>query len=698
MSLLITGEAKKVLEEAMKDGYVTVKLVKVLVVGSAGVGKTSLIKLLLDQDPPGERNSTGCLERSIRVIRVLCERREDQEEKWNELPQEELDKMIAEAVPVLVKDLNEKNEKTKPTTVASHGEDPNEGESSTEGDDRRESYEEGDGNEDQDATMLHTVSATNSKDVTGTIDTVREKLSKLVSSVKSSERLLNMELIYLTDTGGQQEYWDLAPIFTRDTSVTIFVHRLCDKLDDTPLNDVYERGERVGPSQKTRITTAQAFKTMLQNLACGKSRSKIIVVGTHKDRAGSCKETLEQKNQKFEEMVSAILSTDIIDYNDEDCEIMIFEVNTKTPNEGDEKEVNNIRTSIPNSVEKEKVVKIPIWWFILQQVLERIARKRGTDVLSKEDCIHASKALGFTEVQLNDALDFFDKLNIFLYKPNILEDVVFTSAQVPLDKLSELVHKRYQLKAAAVRPTRKSKKACSGKWKNFRDHATLYTSLLREFPRHYVNEVFTEDEFLKLLEKLLIVSKYSKSSADKCYFFPAILDVKEDIEIPNSSEIAPLVVFFPNGWAPAGVFCCTVCHLMSQAGWKIEKAEYVARNAITFARESEPGFVTIVDKIEYFAVHVNVDTKEVHGESLIQHCGDIKSEVFAAVKAGLDKTHHNESQPKSAFYCPTHKSHLATISKSMLWVCSKDSKKCHNLTPDQTVWLGGPGELLGRCS
>ena len=66
------------------------------------------------------------------------------------------------------------------------------------------------------------------------------------------------------------------------------------------------------------------------------------------------------------------------------------------------------------------------------------------------------------------------------------------------------------------------------------------------------------------------------------------------------------------------------------------------------------------------------------------------------MKAGLDKTNHKESQAELAFYCPTHKLHIATISKSKhkLWVCSKDSKKCDNLTPDQTVWLSGPGELV----
>ena len=697
--LLIIGKAKRLFDEAMKDGCVTVKLVKVLVVGSAGVGKTSLMKLLLDQDPPRERNSTGCLERSIRVVRILREKGQDKgKEKWNEVPQEELDKMIAEAVPVLVKDL-QKNEVENQKSSYPGNVDAKE--TSTEGDETKD-LEQGEG---QYATMPHAISETitvNVKDVTETIDTVREKFSKLLSSVKSSERLLNMELIYLTDTGGQQAYWDLAPIFARDTTTTLFVHRLCDKLDDTPLNDVYERGEKVGPSQKARITTAQAFKTMLQNLACGKSRSKIIVVGTHKDLASSCEETLEQKNRKFKGITSPHFSKDIL-YVNKALEGIVFEVNTKSPSEEDKVKATKLKTSI---CKVNKMVEIPIWWFVLQQVLERIAKNGGTDVLSKEDCKKVSTDLGFTEAKLDSALEYFDKLNIFLYKPNILPGVVFTNAQVPLDKLSELVDKRHQLQVAKVDPTKATDEPCPGEWEIFRDHGILCTSLLEyEFPKHYVEQVFTKDRFILFLEKFLIISK---SSEDE-YFFPAILDVKEDIDIdiPNSSEIAPLVVMFPNGWAPPGVFCCTVCYLMSQAGWKIkqptqsdstetpkEKTDYVARNSIRFTRQSTPGSVTIVDKFEFFVVQVNIDTKKIYGKCLIQHCETIKSEVFTAVKAGLDKTHHNrQAEPEPAFYCPAHKSHIANIFDDHWWVCSEDSDKFDNLTSDQIVWFGGQGKL-----
>ena len=87
--------------EAMKDGYVKVSLVKVIVEGSAGVGKTCLLNLLLKRHPPQERHSTGVAERAIRVIRVWKESGE-----WNEISTKELQKMIAEIVnsPVLLRD------------------------------------------------------------------------------------------------------------------------------------------------------------------------------------------------------------------------------------------------------------------------------------------------------------------------------------------------------------------------------------------------------------------------------------------------------------------------------------------------------------------------------------------------------------------------------------------------------------------
>ena len=139
-------------------------------------------------------------------------------------------------------------------------------------------------------------------------------------------------------------------------------------------------------------------------------------------------------------------------------------------------EASKIRASIEKGATQHK---IPIWWFIyiLQLILEALALKLGRDVLRKDECVHVSNTLGFSEGELEAALEFFDKLNIFLYKKHILPRVVFTNPQVPLGILSKLVEKQYHLKAAQVNPTKAANQAMTGDWQRFRD---LRSSFLKK--------------------------------------------------------------------------------------------------------------------------------------------------------------------------------------------------------------------------
>ena len=705
----------------MKKGYVEVKLVKVIVVGPAGVGKTCLIYLLLSKPPPppDKRHSTGCAERSIRVIRIGKEG-----EEWSEIPTEEFMKMIAEAVPILYSELTAKTKEAEQDKEDEIMEDVNTGgdEVGMEGEQQHDVGEtmgefEGDitmrdfehFNEHGAEAMGSTECDAGAESRKAVIDDVIKRLTTLVSSGNTSRRLLDMEMVYLTDCGGQQAYWDLAPIFMHDTSATLFVHRLCEKLDEHPLNELYQSGERVGPEQRARLTTAQAFKTMLQGLNKAESCSKIIVVGTHKDLLRECDETPEDKNKLLTKIASPDFEDKVV-YCDNRMNNVVFQMNTKKPDDKDKKEALKIRSSIHKVATYHK---IPIWWFILQRILEALAEKLNRKVLHKEECTHVSNALGFSEGELEAALKFLDKLNIFLYKKDILPDIIFTDAQVPLDKLSVLVEKQYHLKAAEKSTTEALDVATTG-CKAFRDKGILTLNFLKEFKKHYVDGIFTAENFLTLLQKLLIVSKLS----DTEYFIPAILNSTKECQIidhlTKSSGIAPLVVWFSTGWAPPGVFCCSVCHLQSHAGWEIKKpttcategtsktqVNYISRNSITFTKRKRPGSVTLIDNFSFFALCVNIDITKIDSEDLISHCQSIKSEVFAAVEAGLDNTHHEKekSSPEAAFVCPAHQDvecttdlHVAHISDTnKLWICDKNRDVSQDLAPCQTVWLGGPG-------
>ena len=59
--------SKQLVDEAMKDGSVEVIILVCILLGQAGVGKTSLKYLLLDQRPPDLRSSTICAETPVRI-------------------------------------------------------------------------------------------------------------------------------------------------------------------------------------------------------------------------------------------------------------------------------------------------------------------------------------------------------------------------------------------------------------------------------------------------------------------------------------------------------------------------------------------------------------------------------------------------------------------------------------------------------
>ena len=526
---------------------------------------------------------------------------------------------------------------------------------------------------------------------------------------------MDMELIYLIDTGGQQSFWDLIPIFARDTSATLFVHRLCKTLDEHPLNNLFQGGEQVGPSQRATLTTAQAFKIMLQSLHQKEARqeggqSKIITIGTHRDLAGDCTETLEEKNEKFSAIVPDHFQSHVV-YRNEGLKEIVFPLNTNAPEEEDKKEACKIRASIEKGATRHK---IPIWWFILQLILEDLTHKLGTGVLSKDDCLQVSNLLGFSEGELNAALDFFDKLNIFLYKEKVLPGAVFTDPKVLLDKLSRLVEKQHQLKAAEADPSRAADLAMTGDWQSFRDRGVLTLKFLEEFKSHYVAEVFTPSDFLLLLEKLLIISPLSPTE----YFFPAVLSmisertVRQFLASHRATGIAALAMQFPTGWAPPGVYCCSVCHLQSLSGWRVAhksrttsssskdtpQLPQITRNSITFTKPGRPGSVTFIDNFAFFVVCVNVDSMLIERGELAELCQAVRREVFAAVEAGLENTHHRSSHPVPAFLCPhqsescsidLHTAHLSDNKKK--WICSRNTDKYANLTPDQTLWLSKAG-------
>ena len=129
----------------------------------------------------------------------------------------------------------------------------------------------------------------------------------------------------------------------------------------------------------------------------------------------------------------------------------------------------------------------------------------------------------------------------------------------------------------------------------------------------------------------------------------------------------------------------------------------MSRNCIEFTKSDRPGSVTLIDNFSSFAVCVNLDTTNMRRDQLIKHCQAIKSDILIAIKAALKNTHHEDTHLTTAFLCPAqsgicstelHVAHISSCGEQ--WICSVNCGVFDTLTPEQSLWLSGSGELE-RC-
>ena len=552
-----------------------------------------------------------------------------------------------------------------------------------------------------------------------TVSSSKQELVKLVEKSKGSKRFLELQWIHFIDSGGQPQFHEVLPAFIRNTTATIFVMKLSERLDEHPMIEYYDvNGEISGKPYQHALSNEQmlqcSVRTILSQPSSGGKHSKTLVVGTHRDRESSCSESRAEKNKKLIDMLTP-LKYHLVYYR-LGSEV-IFPINAKKPKDKDHQICASIRKQIEDKESTPLPYKIPIGWFLLEQDIIK-ASKGG--LISKAECLGIAASLNINAEALTAALQYFDNLNIFLYYPFILSEVVFSDPQVLLDKITELVHFSYSLQSdnpseasgEGVRYQNRDKRktrfldrikprkfqssdrsrcppvALEGKWLQFRDKAIVTVDMFQDerFSAHYIPDLFTSADLIKLLEHLLIIAPLSRTE----YFMPSLLQMTSPEEIMKqlpspSSSAAPLLVHFPAGCAQNGVFCALVVYLLSKYRWKFAKgtSECVARSCVCFQLPGKPVCIALVDSFSYFTVHVKALDAMCH-----KVCPMIREAIFSGLNAASKSMRYNNSTPVPAFFCkcssPPHAATPAIEDGNLM--CTKFSNS-GLLTKQHTVWL-----------
>ncbi|KAL5506803.1 hypothetical protein EMCRGX_G008543 [Ephydatia muelleri] len=663
-----TGKSQKeaderLYEEAMSKGYVETSVTKCLILGAAGVGKTHLKHLLLKKDPPGQRVSTGLADNPVRAISSLAGVG-GQEDDWFVV---EDDQALLRVVGGTIRDGGVSMATSLDEVVSSFPKMTIHVSS------------DGAGAVHPDPTPARVNTTMDSGQQSRTVS-IEEELIHHINHSSDKKKMFGVKWIHFIDSGGQLQYHDILPLFIQKPAVAIFVLNLSEELSHQPTIEYYGAdGKPVSRPYRSSLSHKQILQHCLGAMCSQDARPLIITVGTHRDAADRCSESIEEKSQKLKALLDA--GSFRIVYNGEELEEVIFAVNGKTPQDEDRHVAKVLREEIISVCPQP--IKMPIAWFGLEVLLQRSSHD-GT--LSLVECQQCAKRLHIEGDAFSAALHYLVHHNVFLHYPEVLPQTVFCDPQVVLTKVSELVEYHHKL---LYRPS--GGVAAKGDLVKFRDHGLLSVELLNKFSKHYTEGLFTPHDLLKLLVSVGAIAMVGDEGIE--YLMPALLPHLDSGQVTKYCQPGTSLIIMPSqGCIPSGLFCCLVAQLLSPTNhspWKVcmERGKPLSlyRNCITFQLKHTTELVTLVDMFSYILLHIDTISGKV--------CREVRGCVHSGIKRACGILKYQGVQFEDAFMCAgalctSDPPHLATVVSEKKWKCSILGHQCGDLCEGQLMWFG----------
>ena len=660
---------------------------KILIIGAAGVGKTHLFHLLLNQEPPEVRHSTPVMEKPVQVIQTALR----SNSSLKNVTDQELYEMLAYTVNTATRSKNAKG-RTDPLSSSHFNRASREASVNIQStlnnanvglhmyDDEYVDSSNVDNPHLLNEAEKPKLQLVNNSDDPPELLKVEEQLVPYIASTKDSAPILDVDWIYFIDSGGQPQFHQLLPAFMHHTNLNIFVLRLCDKLSDHPTVKYYDEGGTCIYSTPSLLTNkeilqhcAQATQTVDQE-----GVSKLLIVGTHRDLEDQCHgETRDNKNEKLLELLTPSMEDHLMYFKDDGSEL-IYPLNVRDPSEDDRKLTNELCQAIGSIKHFLDPKNIPLRWLVFHQEIQALSKKTNAVVLSLRECSQVAIRLHMVD-DTKAALQFFSDLSVILYYPSILPNVVFTNPQCILDIISEIVKfvafdRKWHFNGMLVRA----------------NHEGIISEKLLEYlqiesPKVYSKGIIEPKDLIGLMVHLGIASKCENGDE---YFMPSLLNTLDpqgvqDILSQCSDPIAPMALCQEKGWFKCGSFNFIITSLLSSKKWTLAKkgnkllCVYLNCIKMSFNKSCN---VTLIDNASYIEIHLDG-----HAAILREVCPKIKRCLVNACEEGV----------QIAFLCPCklfEDTHLAICTeeslKHKMVVCSKDESKAFHLSE-----LGANAEL-----
>ena len=711
----LSAEVKQLFEEAMdQDGAIDLRIITVLLLGTAGSGKTHFKHLLIDAPPPPCRHSTPLAEAPVCAVSVSMAASEasDGKVKWRKITSKEMDSVIADEL-YLPKDpagtseslsaISQPIEKSKSLDEPFHSNMP----------DESKSYEQISQGQSLDNPRVVPHSAVGETHIADPIPQAKRKphpvgqkrlaasysskelrpsqlsgadlddikhlkldsnLFGLMGQQKSWSKLSSRDWIFIIDSGGQPQYLQMIAPFVKHVSASTFVLKLNEGLDDHPEVAFYTAGEVDYPTYKSSLTNKEILKQCCQviksRISHDETGTRVIVVGSHRDKEQSCQESRKEKNETLLKFLKETFGDSLAIFRPGSPDQLIFPVDCAQPSVEDKAVAAEFRKFVTQSCSLQRRL-LPLKWFVLEHLIRQYADQKRVKVVATQVCIQIGHHhLKMDKEAVLGALEYLASYKLLLFYPLILCNVVFSDVQVLLNKLSEVVQFMEKLRSGFGSPI-------GGRMVRFRDHGILSLEILQKFPEHYKDGVFTPEDLLTVFKGMLIIADLN----DGEYFMPVLLKNLPKDKVNTQRSECSVVVYSPDGWLPCGLFTSIVAFLINSGGFEL--CGTMHRNCVELTLpDGFPGKMTLIDSFEYLEAHLNVPEPEL----MKLLCQKLASKLKEGINKAAEVHGFHNLRHELGFHCScTGQPHLAKVSANQqFWKCSVGGGK---LTDMQLLWL-----------
>ena len=694
--------AKKIFDEAMKAGYVRVRINTVLLFGMAGAGKTSTMHLLLGLPPPEKRNSTSVTDsaKPINVRDVSEMKIQLNESSWKQVTLEDMKKLTCDILhriypippPELKTKLKQLSEHspTLTTIVPLSSDRQNESHSDT------TIVVNKPADEIQDLPSLDNKFDSHSDTVLSTVELASEIQTLSAKNLTTSEEeILCCNLVYVIDSGGQPQFHNLLPLFVQGISTAVYILDLNYWPNDYPLIKYFKEGEELGKECQSNLTNAENFRYLIQSIKSLSNQCRLVCIGTHADETDRKK--IEKNNHRMLKLLPKhFKDSEKCKYKNGMENELIFPIDTlvkeKLNREKLAKELQNVIWPPIGKFEEciFKEIKVPAWWYFLEIMLK--TQFDGRKILHYSECKQVANKLNFHEAALIEALKFFHEHHIFHYY-DFLPHVVFCDTQVLLDKVAEIV----EYAASSITDGRGLLLAKEGK-------ITVEILKSDKLAKHYIPNLFEPKDLIAIFENLWIITEIRGSSVSeekqesdrKQYLMPATLDILSEAKLNNyrvfSSSIAPLLIYFKSEFIKCGVFCCLQVHLLRSPDWELYEDSNPKQNCIIYRVDTF--LVTVMNS--HNCVEIHIDPCIPHSDVYPKFCFEVKKLILECLKQAYKHLGYDTvDDTEFGFFCAckdTNNHQESTCSqvafiKNKFLACKRYAKHCTKIEDKHKVWF-----------